>query len=375
MFLEGPVRAFAYYRNYRIDLKTGLQEDYDIGAWLAEMKVLKLTTNSKRVMHLCYELGELFELGSVSDHCLLGIDIEYEREIIVKDFKISERSSLALKEEFSVSKKDYTKAFKQVQKHLVNGDCYQVNLTFPFDYRFNDDAKVLDFYMSFWSQKQKLSPYAHSTYIPCLNKLLLSNSPECLFQAKEKEEHINLWTMPIKGSVARPKNWKRGWQKLLNSKKDRGELYMITDLLRNDLSRISDPYSVVRIKRAPLLVPGIVHQFSLIDVNLSKATSLYEVLKALFPGGSITGAPKKSVMEIIKEVELRERSFYTGSTIFLNNKIKAASINIRTMIVDFENKKACYGAGGGVTLLSKSDSEFDEMKMKVQSFLNILRSS
>lgn len=80
-------------------------------------------------------------------------------------------------------------------------------------------------------------------------------------------------------------------------------------------------------------------------------------------------------MEIIKEVELRERSFYTGSTIFLNNKIKAASINIRTMIVDFENKKASYGAGGGVTLLSKSDSEFDEMKMKVQSFLNILRSS
>lgn len=375
MYLEGPVRAFAYYRNYRIDLKTGVQEEYNFKSWLDEMKLLKLTTNSKRVMHLCYELGEFFELDDVSDHCLLGIDIEYEREIIVKDFKISERSSLALKEEFSVSKKDYTKAFKQVQKHLLNGDCYQVNLTFPFDYRFNDDAKVLDFYMSFWSQKQKLSPYAHSTYIPFLNKLLLSNSPECLFQAKEKEEHINLWTMPIKGSVARPKNWKRGWQKLLNSKKDRGELYMITDLLRNDLSRISDPYSVVRIKRAPLLVPGIVHQFSLVDVNLSKATSLYEVLKALFPGGSITGAPKKSVMEIIKEVELRERSFYTGSTVFLNQKIKAASINIRTMVVDFENKKASYGAGGGVTLLSKSDSEFDEMKMKVQSFLNILRNS
>lgn len=372
MFLANAKRGFAYYKEYRLDLITGLKEEFNFTQWIEELKHINFNYNSKRVMHLCYELGEYFEFGKVSSDDLLAIDIEYSEEYIVNSFKLP-KSKFELSPLFKIDFKKYKKAFHNIQKHLQKGDCYQVNLTYPFTYSFDSKTKIENFYNRFWASKEKLSPYAHSTYIPNLNRLILSNSPECLFQTRMEKDKLKLWTMPIKGSERLVENVQKSWQKLVASKKERGELYMITDLLRNDLSRIGRPFSKVVIKRAPLVVPGIVHQFSLIDIDLDVRTSLYEVLKALFPGGSITGAPKKRVMEIIKHTEMGPRVFYTGSTILFNKKIKAASINIRTMDISFLESKATYGAGGGITLLSDDKNEYDEMNLKVESFFNFFQ--
>jgi anthranilate/para-aminobenzoate synthase component I len=179
--------------------------------------------------------------------------------------------------------------------------------------------------------------------------------------------------MPIKGSEVLGKNPQDSWRKLKACPKNQAELYMITDLLRNDLSKIEKPKAQVIKKKSPLRVPGILHQFSLVSVLLNKNTSLYKVISSLFPGGSVTGAPKKRVMEILNDLEFSgKRGFYCGSTIILYKNLKAASINIRSATIDLNSGEFIYGSGGGVTLLSQVEDEYKEMKLKIGSFINIL---
>jgi anthranilate/para-aminobenzoate synthase component I len=200
--------------------------------------------------------------------------------------------------------------------------------------------------------------------------MILSNSPECLFQYRNQE----VFTMPIKGTMKRNKgSWKTLWQKMLEDPKEEGELLMITDLLKNDLNRLDTPVAKVIKLRAPLIVPGLLHQYSLISVKLKNQISLSSTLKKLFPGGSITGAPKKRVMEIIPQVERFNRGLYCGSTLLCIGDKKAASINIRTATINLEERVWRYGAGSGVTLLSRPVDEFKEMEQKVESFLKLLK--
>jgi len=180
--------------------------------------------------------------------------------------------------------------------------------------------------------------------------------------------------MPIKGTL-RTEGGDVAflWKKMLADQKEEGELVMITDLLKNDLNRLDIPSAQVRRLRAPLLVPGLLHQYSLISLRLKNEVTLAATMKALFPGGSITGAPKKRVMEIIEKVERYNRSIYCGSTLLCIDDRKCASINIRTASINIEDRIWRYGAGGGITLLSTCLGEFREMEDKVSSFLKLLK--
>ena len=148
---------------------------------------------------------------------------------------------------------------------------------------------------------------------------------------------------------------------------------MITDLLKNDLNRLDTPSAEVRKLRAPLLVPGLLHQYSLISLKLKNEISVSTTMRALFPGGSITGAPKKRVMGIIADVERYNRGIYCGSTLLCIGNNKVANINIRTASINIEERIWRYGAGGGITLLSRPVDEFKEMEDKVSSFLKLLK--
>lgn len=147
---------------------------------------------------------------------------------------------------------------------------------------------------------------------------------------------------------------------------------MITDLLRNDLNRLDRPQARVLKKRAALEVPGLLHQYSLLSVKLTKKVSLLHALQCLFPGGSVTGAPKKRVMQIIQDVEHGKRGVYCGSTLLCYGDRKVASINIRTAEIDLSERLWRYGAGGGITLGSNPVHEFQEMEAKVASFLTLI---
>ena len=198
--------------------------------------------------------------------------------------------------------------------------------------------------------------------------------PESLFQLKRDKDQTIVQTLPIKGTVDIKKagGKKKAWEILTRSEKDQAELYMITDLLRNDLNKIEKPVCDVIKKKVPLMAPGIMHQMSLIQISLSREVKLSRVVESLFPGGSITGAPKKRVMEILRRVENRDRGLYCGSTIFMTGTRVECYLNIRTAEIDFNTSELIYSAGGGITVLSDSMSEYEEMLLKVKSFTDII---
>jgi anthranilate/para-aminobenzoate synthase component I len=371
-------KAFIQYKNFRIDLISGKRSTESVSNFMEELAEFKVGRYYEKphVLHLFYEFGfmcvELFEL--IEENKPLAIYIEYESVQVdgVYDFDLDENL------EFDILSmpnfEDYEKKFKETYKHLHLGDCYQLNLTRPFYFRCNKELTAREYIDILWRDALKVGAYAHGTYIDSLGKLLLSNSPECLFQIDKSFSEPIIRTMPIKGTVQINHEAKReeAWSVLTNSRKDQAELFMITDLMRNDLTRINfSPAKVVR-KKSPLHVPGLVHQFSVIESKLSNDNTLADILYSLYPGGSITGAPKKNVMKLIKEIEKGVRGFYCGSTVLMYKNSLTASINIRSAEVDFLQKELKYGSGGGITLESNAQSEYDEILAKLKSFLLLL---
>jgi para-aminobenzoate synthetase component 1 len=367
--LSEPLRAYVYYRKERFNLLTGFPESYSINEFVNELSHIQLQTKVKnpRVYHFYYEYG-LFMAGlghTIQDDTPLAVMIEYHhsRKSLPRKTKLE---VIALKSIERPSWSEYKIAFQKIQEELLAGQCYQVNLTYPFDFETEkqlDPRDIADFFFS----RPHLSSFAHTTYLG--DEMILSNSPECLFQYRNQE----IFTMPIKGTMKIGEDWKKTWKKMLADPKEEGELLMITDLLKNDLNRMDRPTAKVIKLRAPLLVPGLLHQYSLLALKLKKEISLQQTLQCLFPGGSITGAPKKRVMEIIQETERFQRGIYCGSTLLCYQDKKVASINIRTASINTGERIWRYGAGGAITLLSRPVDEFKEMESKVASFLTFLK--
>lgn len=368
--------AYAYFKNYRINLLDGSKEAFSVNDLKNRLIKIKIKDPFKTplIIHLFYEYGFYFtdNISLISEEDLLAIEINYLKS---SPYELKKGATVTdFKPENKIEIKNYNQSFIKGQDHLRRGNCYQFNLTFQHTFRARKNNSVEDILNRLWAKKENRGAYAHASVIPYLNKVYISNSPECLFQIKSKKEGHLLWSMPIKGSQKIENNFKDTWEKLKSCKKNQAELYMITDLLRNDLSKIENPGAVVIKKKYPLRVPNILHQFSLVSVLLNKDIGLYKIIASLFPGGSITGAPKKRVMEILKDLEFTgPRGFYCGSSIILYKNIKAASINIRSATMDFETKDFSYGSGGGITLLSGMKDEFKEMELKIGSFLNLLK--
>jgi para-aminobenzoate synthetase component I len=369
--------GFVYFKNHRINLKNSVKEEYPISKFfnLIEQINFKSEFKKPRVFHLFYELGHIINGNQfIKENDILAIDLQYLRESpynlksSVKDFKVKEQKSIAYHE--------YKKKFSEGKKQIVQGNSYQLNLTFPFEFSLSGWQSFDELIGKIWDKKEHRGAYAHASYIPTLNKIFISNSPECLFQIKKRKSSLILWSMPIKGTlkVENKNDYKKAWDRLRKCPKNQAELFMISDLLKNDLSKIEKPNAKIIFTKKPLMVPKILHQYSLISVELSQNVNLAKIVLNLFPGGSVIGAPKKRSMEILFELESKiPRAFYCGSTIILHKSLFAGSINIRSATLDIKTEKFVYGSGGGVTLLSLPREEFAEMNLKFQSFLkNIL---
>lgn len=361
--------AYIYYRHTRHNLLTGFPETYPVQKFLDTLdeKMLQDKVKGHHVYHFYYEFGLLLQglSHSVADNAPLAIEIEYEsaKKVAVKK---SPLESLPLKSLERPNWSEYKEVFRYLQEQLNAGNCYQVNYTCPFEFETEEPIDPRDI-NSFFFSRDGLGAFAHSTTLH--DQMILSNSPECLFQYKNGE----IITMPIKGTMKRKNSFRADWEELKKSSKDEAELLMITDLLKNDLNRLDRPRAKVLRKRAPLEVPNLIHQYSLLRVKLEKKISLLHTLNCLFPGGSVTGAPKKRVMQIIQEVERGRRGVYCGSTLLCYGDKKMASINIRTAEIDLTERLWRYGAGGGITLSSNPVHEFQEMEAKVASFLTLIR--
>ncbi len=258
---------------------------------------------------------------------------------------------------------DYDQAFERVQAYLHSGDAYQVNLAMSFHCA--DDLR-------------SISPHAllthfnapFSGYFRTPNLTLFSVSPERFIQVSE--QHIT--TSPIKGTIPRGKTPEedqanRTWLK--NSQKNRAENLMIVDLLRNDIGRSAQTGSV-NVTRLFDIEPhaNVHHMVSTIEANKQPELSPLEVIINAFPGGSITGAPKRRAMEIITELESGPRGLYCGSFGYFDDSgLTDFNILIRS-ITATEQGATCWG-GGGLVADSTAQDEYDEIHGKIDRILEM----
>ncbi len=265
----------------------------------------------------------------------------------------------------NMSRAEYGDKFARVQAYLAAGDCYQINLTQRFSAPYRGDE---------WQAYQALSranraPFSAFLRLP--QGAILSLSPERFLLLDQR--HIE--TKPIKGTrprLADPALDQASARELAEADKDRSENLMIVDLLRNDIGRVSRPGSVsVPSLFAVESFPAVHHLVSTIHGELDARWQGVDLLRACFPGGSITGAPKIRAMEIIEELEPQRRNAYCGSIGYLSQHGRMdTSICIRTLIAA-QGQLHCW-AGGGVIADSDVDDEYQETYDKVARILPLL---
>lgn len=265
----------------------------------------------------------------------------------------------------NMDKQQYRQKFEQIQAYLQSGDCYQINLAQRFSARYQGNE---------WQAYVKLrasnaAPF--SAFIRLPQGAVLSISPERFIELVGNKVE----TKPIKGTKSRfaePALDAQSAEALQQSAKDRAENVMIVDLLRNDLGKVCTPGTV----KVPSLFaiesfPAVHHLVSTITGELKAEYQAADLLRAAFPGGSITGAPKVRAMQIIEELEPCRRSVYCGSIVYISQHGHMDSnIAIRTLICVDDNIH-CW-AGGGIVADSTCASEYQETFDKVAKILPVL---
>jgi len=264
------------------------------------------------------------------------------------------------------SKEEYATAFQHVQDYIVAGDCYQINLTQEF--YAHGQGSLLATADQFWA----LTNAPYSGYLRINNFELLSCSPELFIDFEENKKMV---TKPIKGTMPRytdPIKDEQSKLTLQNSQKDQAENVMIVDLLRNDLSVYAEIGSVKTPKLFNIESFNQVHHMvSEIEAILKPQIKSIDVLMSALPGGSITGAPKIRAMQIIDELEEAPRGAYCGSMGYFNAD-GTGSWNILIRSIQKHQQNISIWAGGGITIASVCESEYQECFDKVSAMLNLL---
>lgn len=257
----------------------------------------------------------------------------------------------------------HAEAVGRVHEAIAAGDTYQANLTTRLRSPAPEDPYAL------YGDLARRQQGAYCAYLDLDRWAVLSASPERFLHW----DGDVLTAAPMKGTAPRgatPQTDAAARADLLSSEKDRAENVMIVDLIRNDLARVSRPGTVeVRELLAAEQYPTVWQLTSTVTSRTRPGTTLLEVMAAMFPCGSVTGAPKLSTMQLIRQLEPTPRGVYCGAIGYLApGPRRRASFNvaIRTVLVDREQGRAVYGVGGGVTWASTADAEFAEMEAKAR---------
>jgi para-aminobenzoate synthetase component 1 len=251
----------------------------------------------------------------------------------------------------------YLEAVERAKAYILAGDVYQVNLSQRFHARIEEDPREL------WGRLRARHPAPFSAFVRFGRRALLSVSPERFLELRDGR----LRTRPIKGTRRRGPG---AGEELLASAKDDAELAMIVDLERNDLGRVCET-GTVRVTAPKTLEthPTVLHLSATVEGECRKGP--LDVLRATFPGGSITGAPKIRAMEIIDELEPSRRGFYTGAIGAIGfDGTMDLSVAIRTAQLDGPN--VYVQAGGGIVADSDPAAEYEETLAKASGLADAL---
>lgn len=265
-------------------------------------------------------------------------------------------------------KKQYLKDIDICLMKIQQGESYEICLTNNFN------LPVINNPLDFYYRLRKKNPAPYSCFMRLNNLSISCSSPE-RFLHLDRQGYLE--SKPIKGTVKRGKNEEEdeNFKKQLKvSEKEQAENLMIVDLLRNDLGKVCQIGSVTVPKLMAIETYSTLHQMvSTVRGKIKPQIKPVDCIKACFPGGSMTGAPKKRTLQIINQLETEARGIYSGSIGFLAlNGTMDLNIVIRTGVMT--RKSTTIGVGGAITALSQPEKEFEEIMLKSQALVNILNS-
>jgi para-aminobenzoate synthetase component 1 len=255
----------------------------------------------------------------------------------------------------------YKERFDRLHWHLRRGDCYQANLTMPIRGRWSGDPVA-----AFWSLIER-QPVHYGALVNLGGPVLLSRSPELFFNV-DKDGWIE--THPMKGTAARgftPEEDRQIIEAMKADEKTQAENRMIVDLLRNDISHITEVGTLDVPKLFDIETYPTVHQMvSHVRAKLLPDLTIRDVFAALFPCGSVTGAPKMWAMRILHELEVGPRDAYCGSIGYIapDGRMRF-NVAIRTISL-FDSGEAVFNAGGGIVFDSRAEDEYAECLLKAR---------
>ncbi|MFC1731720.1 anthranilate synthase component I family protein [candidate division KSB1 bacterium] len=290
---------------------------------------------------------------------LLSVD-----KLPVADQKFKTSGSL----QQSVTEEQYIQKIEEIKELLAAGEIYQMCYSIRFRKKFSGNPYALFLKLS------KSNPVDFQAYLNCGKFQIISSSPERFFKVSDGK----ITTTPIKGTISKKKE--ENLQYLLSSEKEQAELDMITDLERNDVGKICE-YGTLKLKkeREILELKNLWHTYSEVEGKLQSDVGYQEIIDAMFPGGSITGCPKRRAMKYISQLEGLPRNIFTGSIgyISMSNDQLANSqlemdfnIAIRTILI--KDGYLEFWAGGGIVVDSEPEKEYKECLLKAEKFLGII---
>ena len=267
------------------------------------------------------------------------------------------------------SKQEYMATVERLRQHILRGDCYEINFCQEF---YAEDVAVNPLEM--YEQLSRISPNPFAAFYRLNDKYLLCSSPERYL----KKEGATIFSQPIKGTARRDlgdaKNDEQNKVKLSVSKKEIAENVMVVDLVRNDLSKVCIDGSVKVDELFGLYTFPQVHQMiSTVSGTLDDKVHLSDILKATFPMGSMTGVPKKSVMQLIEKYERTKRGLFSGAVGYIQpGGDFDFNVVIRSILYNATQKYISIQAGSAITFYSDAATEYEECLLKIEAIKKVL---
>ena len=268
-----------------------------------------------------------------------------------------------------MSREDYLETIRKLQHHIVRGDCYEINFCQEF---FAENARI-DPVDTFF-RLTELSPNPFTAFYRYGQQFLLCASPERYLSKRG----MQILSQPMKGTIRRdlenPESDRQLKQHLIDSAKDRTENVMVVDLVRNDLSMVCKQSSVIVEELFGVYTYPQVHQMiSTIRGELQEGKSFSDIIRATFPMGSMTGAPKLRVMELIDQYEVSGRGIFSGSVGYIDpDGDFDFNVVIRSIMYNEASHYLSYQVGSGITFYSKPEEEWAECLLKGEAIKKVL---
>ena len=348
--------------------------------------------------HLCYELKNEIEglTSSYKDRIGFPDIFFFEPDIIIRlsekemEIKIEDGAEVKAEKIFSeimdagfemrdkgteiqiqqrVSKQEYIETIERLKKHILRGDCYEINYCMEF---FAEEAFVDP--LSVYQKLSRSSPNPFSALYKLDDKWLICASPERFL----KKTGNTILSQPIKGTSSRflkdDRKDKKSKEELFASEKDRSENVMVVDLVRNDLARVCKEGTVKVDELFGIYSFPQVHQMiSTVSGELKDEISFSEIIKATFPMGSMTGAPKRRVMELIDQYERSGRGIFSGAVGYITPEGDFDfNVVIRSIMYNASENYLSFMAGSGITFYSDAENEYEECLMKAKAMRGVL---